>query len=141
MQRIGIYGGTFNPPHMGHIRAAEQAIHALKLDKLLLMPGRIAPYKKLPANSPTPEQRLEMLRLAATHPKMEVSDLELCRGEDRYTYLTVERIRQQYPEAELFLLLGSDMFLSSQTGWNRIGSCSRRPLLSSAGAIRGSVRQ
>ena len=58
MQRIGIYGGTFNPPHIGHIRAAEQAIHALKLDKLLLIPGRSLPHKALPANSPTPEQRL-----------------------------------------------------------------------------------
>ncbi len=112
MQRIGIYGGTFNPPHIGHIRAAEQAIHALKLDKLLLIPGRSLPHKALPANSPTPEQRLEMLRLSAEHPKMEVSDLELRREEVSYTYLTVEQLRLQYPEAQLFLLLGTDMFLS-----------------------------
>ena len=112
MQGIGIYGGTFNPPHIGHIRAAEQAIHALKLDKLLLIPGRSLPHKALPANSPTPEQRLEMLRLSAEHPKMEVSDLELRREEVSYTYLTVEQLRLQYPEAQLFLLLGTDMFLS-----------------------------
>lgn len=112
MQRIGIYGGTFNPPHIGHIRAAEQAIHALKLDKLLMIPGRSLPHKALPANSPTPEQRLEMLRLSAEHPKMEVSDLELRREEVSYTYLTVEQLRLEYPEAQLFLLLGTDMFLS-----------------------------
>ena len=112
MQRIGIYGGTFNPPHIGHIRGAEQALHALKLDKLLLIPGRSLPHKALPANSPTPEQRLEMLQLCAVHPKMEVSDLELRREGPGYTYLTVEQLRLEYPDAQLFLLLGTDMFLS-----------------------------
>ena len=77
MERIGIYGGTFNPPHVGHIRAAEQALHALKLDRLLLIPDRIAPHKQMPGNSATPEQRLAMLRMAAQDiPRAEVSDLD-----------------------------------------------------------------
>jgi len=112
MERIGIYGGTFNPPHVGHMKAARQAIDALCLDKLLVIPDRIAPHKEIPGNSPTPQQRLEMLRISAKHPKMEVSDIELRRDGPSYTYITVESMRQRYPDAKLFLLMGTDMFLS-----------------------------
>jgi len=112
MERIGIYGGTFNPPHIGHIRAAEQAIETLNLDKLLLIPDRIAPHKQIPSGTATPEQRMEMISLAAKHPKMVVSDLELKREGPSYTYITVEQLRREYPEAKLFLLMGTDMFLS-----------------------------
>ena len=65
MERIGIYGGTFNPPHAGHIQAAKQAVTALKLDKLVIVPTSIAPHKAIPEHSPTSRQRLEMLRIAA----------------------------------------------------------------------------
>ena len=111
--RIGIYGGTFNPPHIGHIRAAEQAVELLRLDKLLLIPDRIAPHKEIPSGSPTPEQRLEMLQVASAHnPKLQPSDIELRREGPSYSYVTVEQIRKDYPDAKLFLLMGTDMFLS-----------------------------
>ena len=75
MMKIGIYGGTFNPPHTGHLHAAKQAVQILGLDKLLLIPDRIAPHKEIPTGSPVPQQRLEMLRIAATgEAKMEVSE-------------------------------------------------------------------
>ena len=61
MERIGIYGGTFNPPHAGHIQAAKQAVTALNLDALVIIPTSIAPHKAIPEDSPTPRQRLEML--------------------------------------------------------------------------------
>ncbi len=112
MERIGIYGGTFNPPHIGHIRAAEQAIEALGLDKLLMIPDRIAPHKQIPSGTATPEQRLEMIAIASKHPKMAVSDLELRREGPSYTYITVQQVRESYPNAKLFLLMGTDMFLS-----------------------------
>ena len=80
MERIGIYGGTFNPPHIGHMAAAQQAIKLLHLSKLLLIPDRIAPHKSLPENSPTPRQRLEMLTIAAAQiPQAEISRVELLR--------------------------------------------------------------
>ena len=58
--KIGIYGGTFNPPHLGHITAARTVFELLKLDQLLLIPAGMPPHKDLPAGSPTPDQRLEM---------------------------------------------------------------------------------
>ena len=57
---IGIYGGTFNPPHLGHFQAARAAIAALKLDKLILIPAALPPHKELPEGTPSPERRLEM---------------------------------------------------------------------------------
>ncbi len=116
MVKIGIYGGTFNPPHTGHMQAAKQAVQILGLDKLLLIPDRIAPHKEIPAGSPTPEQRLQMLQIAAAGvPRAEVSDIELKREGPSYSYLTVEALREEYPDADLYLLMGTDMFLSFLT--------------------------
>ena len=113
MKKIGIYGGTFNPPHTGHLHAARQAVEALGLDTLLLIPDRIAPHKQIPEGSPTPQQRLEMLRIAAgDDPRLQVSDLELQREGPSYTWQTLEALREAYPDAELTLLMGTDMFLS-----------------------------
>ncbi len=114
MERIGIYGGTFSPPHVGHLRAAEYAQKELKLSKLFLIPSNISPHKTLPPHTPTPAQRLQMLQLAAGD-AMEVSDLELNRGGVSYTYMTVEQLKEAYPEQELVLLMGTDMFLSFLT--------------------------
>ena len=113
MRRIGIYGGTFNPPHIGHIRAALGAVRALGLEKLIVIPDRIAPHKEMPEGSAAPMQRLEMLRIAfADAPQIEVSDMELRREGVSYTVDTVRQLRQEYPDAELILLVGTDMFLS-----------------------------
>ncbi len=112
MGRIGIYGGTFNPPHKGHILAAQQAVSALQLDKLLLIPDRIAPHKEMPEDSGTPQQRLEMLQKSVDGiAKCEVSDLELSREGKSYTYETILELKKQYPADELILLMGTDMFL------------------------------
>ena len=116
MKKIGIYGGTFNPPHTGHLQAAVQAVEVLDLDLLLMIPDRIAPHKDIPAGSPAPEQRLEMLRIAlAGEEKIQPSDIELRREGVSYTYLTLEALREQYPEEELILLMGTDMFLSFES--------------------------
>ena len=116
MERIGIYGGTFNPPHIGHIQAAKQAVMALGLTKLLVIPDRIAPHKAMPGNSATPQQRLDMLRIALGDcPKIEVSDIELNREGPSYTYETILQLKEAYPEARLVLLMGTDMFLSFHT--------------------------
>ena len=113
MQRIGIYGGTFNPPHTGHIGAGLQALQALGLSMLYVIPDRIAPHKEIPEGSPTPQQRLQMLRLALDGENaVIVSDLELRREGKSYTYETVEQLRTMHPDAELVLFMGTDNFLT-----------------------------
>ena len=111
--RIAVFGGTFNPPHLGHMAAAEACIEALSLDRLILMPTRVPPHKDLPAGSATPEQRLEMCRIAAVQiPRCEVSDLELRREGLSYTADTVEELAAHYPGDTLWLVMGTDMLLS-----------------------------
>lgn len=113
---IGIYGGTFNPPHLGHFQAAKTAIAALKLDKLILIPAALPPHKELPEGTPSPERRLEMTAKMADAMAMsgtvEVSDLELRRPGKSYTADTLEQLHRQYPQAKLWLLMGTDMFLT-----------------------------
>lgn len=117
--RIGIYGGTFNPPHLGHLTAAECVFRMLKLDKLLLIPAGMPPHKVLPEGSPTAEQRLEMTSLACEQlglgERAEVLDLELRREGKSYTSDTLAAIHERWPDAELWLLMGTDMFLTLQT--------------------------
>ena len=117
--KIGVYGGAFNPPHLGHITAARAVSGLLKLDKLLVIPTGRPPHKQLPPGSPTPEQRLEMTRLAMEQAglgdRIEVPDLEIRREGSSYTADTLARLKEQYPEDELWLLMGADMFLTLQT--------------------------
>ena len=119
MERIGIYGGTFNPPHTGHISAALQAAERLCLDRMLLIPTGITPHKQLPAGSPSSRQRLEMLEIAARPYKMlEISDLELRREGKSYTYQTILELKEQFPDAQLVLIMGTDMFMSFESWRN-----------------------
>ena len=114
--KIGVYGGAFNPPHLGHITAARAVFELLKLDKLLMIPTGHPPHKLLPPGSPTPEQRLEMTRLAAEQTglsdRIEVLDMEIRREGSSYTADTLSRLKELYPGDELWLLMGTDMFLT-----------------------------
>ena len=112
--KIGIYGGTFNPPHLGHMAAAQAAVAALGLDKLLLIPAATPPHKALPSGTPPQEERLAMVEKWADGmgAGVEVSALELEREGKSYTSDTLRAIRQTYPDAELWLLMGTDMFLT-----------------------------
>ncbi len=113
MARIGIFGGSFNPPHLGHILAVREFQQRLELDQVLLIPAGDPPHKTLTANTPTGEDRLHMTALAARDiPNARVLDLELRREGRSYTADTIEILRQQYPEDELYLLMGTDMFYS-----------------------------
>ncbi|MBR4308731.1 MAG: nicotinate (nicotinamide) nucleotide adenylyltransferase [Oscillospiraceae bacterium] len=113
MARIGIFGGSFNPPHLGHILAAKEFYDQLDLDELLLIPAGDPPHKKLSSNSPTGAQRLEMTRLAAQDlENARVLDVEISRDGLSYTADTIETLRETYPHDEFFLLMGTDMFSS-----------------------------
>ena len=115
-RKIGIYGGTFSPPHIGHVGAAESFSRAIEPDELLIMPDFLPPHKELLDNV-SAEDRLEMSRLAFGHIKnVEVSDMEIKRGGRSYTSVTLEELSSE--ERELYFLCGTDMFLTLGT-WYR----------------------
>ncbi len=110
MQRIGIFGGTFNPIHRGHVRLAQHYIRELKLDELLIIPTKYPPHK-VARDLASSRHRLEMCRLAfADMPEVEVSDMEIQRPGRSYTVDTIRQLRQVYPQDKLFLIVGGDMF-------------------------------
>ena len=115
--KIGIYGGTFDPIHRGHITAAQAAAQQLGLDLLLLIPASIPPHKALPEGGADAAQRLEMATLATAELSCpaQVLDVEVRRQGKSYTADTLRTLRRQYPEDELWLLMGTDMFLSFET--------------------------
>ncbi len=108
--KIGIFGGTFSPPHMGHIRAAEAFYGEMELDKLFIIPTFV-PHKKDMSGVAPAETRLRMCRLAFDDIKYEISDMEIVRG-DSYTAITLDEMKKMYPYDELFILFGTDMFLT-----------------------------
>ena len=112
--KIGIYGGTFNPIHRGHLTAARAAMDALGLDRLLLIPASVPPHKALPQGSADAADRLEMAALACAElgPQAQALDTELHRTGPSYTVDTLRQLRMEHPEDELWLLMGTDMFLS-----------------------------
>lgn len=120
--RIAVYGGSFNPPHPAHVRAARLAYAALAPDKLLVIPAADPPHKALAAGSPTPEERFELTKLAfRDFPEAEISDMELRRGGESYTSDTVEELAREYSGAELWLVIGTDM-LTSFERWHEFRS-------------------
>lgn len=115
---IGIFGGTFNPPHRGHVTMAQAAISHLALDTLHVIPAAVPPHKPLPPGSATTEQRWEMSQLlAGAIGKTAVADdREMHRSGKSYTVHTLQELRGEYgAEARFYLLMGSDMFLSLHT--------------------------
>lgn len=116
--KTGIFGGTFNPPHMGHIEAAKCALKKGGLDRLILVPSNIPPHKILPENSASNEQRLFMAHLAAREIGCEVSAIELMREGKSYTKDTIAQLAALYPDDELFFIMGSDMLRTFES-WYR----------------------
>jgi nicotinate-nucleotide adenylyltransferase len=109
---IGILGGSFNPPHAGHLALARHARDELSLERLYLMPLHTPPHKPS-ADDPGPEQRLEMCRLAAEGEEgIEACGLEVRRGGPSYTADTLQEIHASHPEAELTFVMGADTALT-----------------------------
>lgn len=107
--KIGIYGGSFDPPHVEHVKIAENFIKEAGLDKLYVVPANVAPHKPY-AHMISGKARLHMLDIAfASLFKAIICDYEINAGGSSYTYLTVERFRKEFPEAEIYFLMGTDM--------------------------------
>ena len=114
--KVGIYGGTFNPPHIGHERAAKAASSQLGLDLLVIVPVGVPPHKPLPPGSPSADIRLFMTHTAFYKTRNTiVSNIEVTNQGPSFTIETVSVIKQIYPDAELYLLLGTDMYLTLET--------------------------
>jgi nicotinate-nucleotide adenylyltransferase len=107
LQKIGIYGGTFDPVHHAHLILARFALEKFALEKIIFVPARISPHKN--DSVATPETRLQMLRTAIEgESQFEVDDSELQREPPSYTIDTVEKLHAKHPGAHLFLLIGDD---------------------------------
>jgi nicotinate-nucleotide adenylyltransferase len=116
--RIGILGGTFNPPHLGHLICAQEAYLQLGLDRVTLIPARVPPHKPV-EDEPGAEHRLELCRLAIEgDERFDVSDIEVVRDGPSYTVDTLEELHSSAPENELFLIVGGDI-AAGLPGWYR----------------------
>ena len=109
--KLGIFGGTFNPVHCGHIELVRHFAELAGLDKVLLIPTNIPPHKAS-RDLLSGETRFEMCCLAVEgDEKIEVSDVELRRDGGSYTIDTLKEIEKQYPDAQLYLIMGADMLM------------------------------
>jgi len=114
--RIAVFGGSFNPPHIGHVEAAKAAMAELCADKLIVVPAARPPHKEQETGCPTAEERFTLSKLAFGEiPNTEVSDIELTRSGVGYTVDTLAELKNKYPDAELVLLMGSDMLMSFES--------------------------
>lgn len=127
--RTGVYGGTFNPIHRGHIHILGEFMARLSLDRVLLIPDGTPPHKQAD-DLASAEHRLAMCRLAAEElpGRVEVSDMELLRPGRSFTSDTLAQLNGLYPGEELFLLMGEDMFLTVDR-WHEAGEIFRRAVL------------
>lgn len=109
--KVLLFGGTFDPPHMGHVNNLEAAIRAVEPDKVIIMPAGIPPHK---ANHKTPGRiRMEMCCcFLPCHDNVEISDWEISREGKSYTIHTIEHLREEYPEDALYMAVGSDMLMT-----------------------------
>ncbi len=110
MKRLGILGGTFNPPHLAHLIAGERAVDEFALDRLLFIPANIPPHK-VGHEMASAEDRLAMTRIAIQgNPRFEVSDMEITRAGKSYTIDTIRALKEIYKPDSIVLFIGLDMF-------------------------------
>lgn len=110
MKKIAIYGGSFDPPHKGHKLLAENLASVCGAEKVIIIPTALSPFKN--SSSATAEDRLNMCKLFFKEDLFQISDVEIKRGGKSYTVDTLTQIKEENPEAELFLFMGDDMLLS-----------------------------
>lgn len=137
MRKTGVFGGTFNPPHKGHLKLAEQFFDMLALDRMLVIPACIPPHKQAPELA-SGEDRMALCRELFCGDQFEISDLELVRGGRSYTSDTLRILKDLYPEDELYLIMGSDMLVTLHA-WHEPEEILRRCRI--CAATRGDLHQ
>ncbi|OAN16163.1 nicotinate-nucleotide adenylyltransferase [Exiguobacterium undae] len=115
--KIGLMGGTFDPPHIGHLLIAEQAKEQLQLDAVWFLPAKLPPHKQSTGTSA--DKRLQLVEAAIQcNEAFSVSDIEFERETKSYTYDTIRELKDRYPEHDFFFLIGADSLVSLGT-WYR----------------------
>lgn len=118
MKRVGILGGTFNPPHFGHLIMANEAYHSLGLDEVRFMPNAIAPHKEVQGVNAA--QRLKMTELAIEgFPQFRIEDFEISTGGVSYTFNTISQLLEREPQTEFYFIIGGDS-IEDLNSWHRI---------------------
>lgn len=118
MKRVGILGGTFNPPHFGHLIMANEAFHSLGLDEVRFMPNAIAPHKEV--HGVDVAQRLKMTELAIEgFPQFRVEDFEIRTGGLSYTFNTISQLMEMEPGTSFYFIVGGDS-IEDLNSWHRI---------------------
>ncbi|GEL77521.1 putative nicotinate-nucleotide adenylyltransferase [Tenuibacillus multivorans] len=118
MEKIGLFGGTFDPPHIGHVKLAETVLRALELDEVWFIPTYQPPHKQNAAADPN--SRLEMLRLILKDQEnFNISTIEYELKGKSYTYHTMVKLKEQYPSAQFYFIIGGDM-VDYLPNWYRI---------------------
>ncbi|WP_033544161.1 nicotinate-nucleotide adenylyltransferase [Planococcus sp. CAU13] len=118
MKRIGILGGTFNPPHFGHLIMANEAYHSLGLEEVRFMPNAVAPHKAV--HGADAAQRLKMTQLAIEgHPQFRIEDYEIKTGGVSYTFNTISHLVKKEPDKEFYFIIGGDT-VEELNSWHRI---------------------
>ncbi len=131
VQRLGVFGGSFDPPHLAHVALVKAAIAQLQLDRVHILPTGQAWYKPRPLSDAV--HRLAMTRLAFAHvPQVWVDEREMVRTGPSYTVDTLRELQAEYPHAQLYLLLGDDQ-RRSLPSWHQIGEIDRIAIICAAG--------
>ncbi len=119
MKKIGILGGTFDPPHNGHLLIANEVLEALQLDEVWFMPNSVPPHK-LKSEGASTEDRVKMLELAIDgRPNFIIEKIELERPGPSYTYDTIKLLKDKYPKKDFYFIIGADM-IEYLPKWNNI---------------------
>ncbi|MBT2690298.1 nicotinate-nucleotide adenylyltransferase [Bacillus sp. ISL-47] len=109
MDKVGILGGTFNPPHLGHLIIANEVMCSQGLDEVWFMPNQEPPHKEK-SNAASNRDRIEMLKLAVdTHPGFKLELIELERQGPSFTYDTIKILKENYPQKQFYFIIGADM--------------------------------
>lgn len=125
VERVGIFGGSFDPVHLGHLILAEAALEELDLDRIIFIPAGVSPFKQDRPPGASPQQRLAMLRLATgAEPRFSVDDRELNRPAPSYAIDTVRSLMGDYPGVRFLFLIGADN-LKDLPGWHEAGELMR----------------
>lgn len=118
-RKIGILGGTFNPPHIGHLIIADQVKDQLDLEKILFIPSAIPPHQ-IEKGTISAEHRIAMLeRTIGDNGSFEIDEIEINRGGKSYTYDTIKELKEKNPEVEFYFIIGADM-VEDLPNWYKI---------------------